>query len=446
MSLKNKISLIISILFTTIYTLASVVIYVLFAEFRQDEFENRLREKAISTIRLLVEVEQVDQELLKIIDQNSINKLYDEKTLIFDAQHHLIYSSLDDTKIKWTVNDLQYLKKHKKFFKKDQEQEVYGFFYDTREKDYYALVSAKDSFGKRKLEYLRYILIATYLFFSALAWIFTYKTVKKLLKPIDVFHGKIKGINEQNLDTRIEVNQNKDEIDLLAKEFNQMLERIDESYKRQQEFTYNASHELRTPVARLLAQLENKMRDLDEGAEKKFFQQITHDVNQLKELTNSLLILSQDRKSQFSETCRIDEIIFESLEILTRYYEDLKLDLDFRKISVLEIPGNKSLLIIAFQNLIKNAYLYSAHKSVKVVLYSNQTHLTIEIINDGKTLSENDQSKLFTPFMRGDNAREHTGLGIGLRIVQRILTQHQAQINYQITPDKRNMFKVVFKL
>lgn len=80
-----------------------------------------------------------------------------------------------------------------------------------------------------------------------------------MLSPIKVFLDKIKGINENNLDTRIAVNDNKDEIDLLANEFNQMLERIDESYKKQKEFTANASHEFRTPIARISVRLENKI-------------------------------------------------------------------------------------------------------------------------------------------------------------------------------------------
>ncbi len=124
MNLKNRISFIVSLLFTALFAISAIVTYLLFADFRKDEFENRLKEKAISSIKLLVVVEQVDKQLLKIIDQNSINKLYNEKTLIFDANFNLIYSSLDDTKIQWKVEDLKYLKQHKTFFKKDREHEM----------------------------------------------------------------------------------------------------------------------------------------------------------------------------------------------------------------------------------------------------------------------------------------------------------------------------------
>ncbi|WP_299247826.1 HAMP domain-containing protein, partial [uncultured Cytophaga sp.] len=258
MNLKNKISFIVSFLFTIIFAISATVIYILFADFRQEEFEIRLREKALSTIKLLVEIEEVDNQLLKIIDKNSIHKLYNEKVLIFNSDFNLIYSSLDDQKIKWDKADLTYLKKNKNFYRKDINHEIFGIFYDTNQHDYYALISASDDFGKRKLRYLLYILIITYIVFTITCWFITTYIVKKLLLPLDTFYKTLKGINENNLKTRIHVHTKKNEIDLLANEFNQMLQRIDISYQKQKEFTAHASHELRTPIARILAQIENR--------------------------------------------------------------------------------------------------------------------------------------------------------------------------------------------
>lgn len=108
MSLRNKISFLVSLLFTIIFGISAFVVYFLFEDFRTEEFVRRLNQKALSSIKLLVEVEQIDRQLLKIIDQNNINKLYEEKTLIFDKDYNLIYSSLDDTRIKWKLEDLKY--------------------------------------------------------------------------------------------------------------------------------------------------------------------------------------------------------------------------------------------------------------------------------------------------------------------------------------------------
>lgn len=451
MNLKNNISLIVSLLFTIIYAISATVIYALFADFRKEEFEIRLKDKAISSIKLLVEVEQIDRQLLKIIDQNRINKLYDEKTLIFDANYKLIYSSLDDTKIKWKVSDLQYLKENKTFFRKDNQNEVYGFFYDTHHEDYYALISAVDTFGKRKLDYLLYILIGTYIAFTIICWFITLYVVKKLLTPLDVFHHKLKGINENNLDTRIAVKEKKDEIDLLADEFNQMLKRIDNSYQKQKEFTSHASHELRTPIARLTSQLENKILEKQVDTDtKSFLTKLLVDISQISELINSLLLLSkiESLNTEF-EVCRIDEIIYEVSDNINKNYPDFKLQLEIDDSnlsdSFLEIKGSKSLLKIAFSNLLKNAYIYSDNKLATVLISTINNQLVLSISNTGKTLQENEISNLFQPFMRGSNSKNSTGLGLGLRMVQRIIFQHKGFISYN-PANNLNTFIITFKL
>jgi two-component system sensor histidine kinase ArlS len=179
MTLKTRISLFVSCLFTILFGLASTVIFVLYSNFRKEEFRDRLEIKALSNIKLLVNVKEVDDQLLKMIDQNSINKLYDEKTLVFDSHYKLIYSSIDDAKIDWSVNDLKYLKKHKTFFKQQGDYEVYGVFYDTKDKDFYALISATDNYGKRKLLFLRYTLIISYVFLLACAGLLPHLQSKK---------------------------------------------------------------------------------------------------------------------------------------------------------------------------------------------------------------------------------------------------------------------------
>ena len=96
----------ISILFTLLFGVVSAIIIVLFANFRKEEFKDRLEEKALTTVKLLLVVKEVDYQMLKIIDHNTINKLYNEKVLVFDRNLGLIYSSLDDTKIDWRPSDL----------------------------------------------------------------------------------------------------------------------------------------------------------------------------------------------------------------------------------------------------------------------------------------------------------------------------------------------------
>lgn len=452
MTLKNKISFLISFIFSILFGIAVIVIYSLFADFRKEEFESRLRVKAIASIKLLVEVQAIDKQLLKVIDQNRLNKLYDEKTLIFDANFNLIYSSLDDTKINWSIDDLKYLKKNKTFFKKDGDYEIYGVFYDTNNEGSYALISASDNYGRRRLSYLIYILIFTYIVFTVICWLLTYYMIKKLLLPLVIFHNQIKNINENNLETRIAVKEDKDEIDLLANEFNQMLQRIAESYQKQKEFTDHASHELRTPIARITSQLENKIFSSETSTELRLFlKKILSDTNQVTELISSLLILSKldTKQTEYNQSHRIDELIYDAIEKLNKNYPEFTIafDIEFtdEMDSIIDIKGNKSLLEIAIINLLKNACIYSHNKQAKVCILQTQKSLKLRILNTGETLDAEEQKKLFQAFMRGNNAKGKTGLGLGLRIVQRILFQHNAKIIYEAPDSNTNIFTVIFK-
>lgn len=451
MTLKNRISLLVSLLFTILFGLASTVIFVLYSNFRKEEFRDRLEIKALSNIKLLVNVKEVDDQLLKMIDQNSINKLYDEKTLVFDSQFKLIYSSIDDAKINWSVDDLKYLKKHKTFFKQQGDYEVYGVFYDTKDKDFYALISATDDYGKRKLLFLRYTLVVSYIFFTCLCWVLTSFMVKKAMNPLGLFHQKIKNINENNLDTRIKSKSNKNEIDLIANEFNFMMDRIEISYQKQKEFTAHASHELRTPLSRITSQIENVVADPKTTPENKsFLKTILSDVNQLTELITSLLTLSKiDTKNQENnETHRLDEILFSAIENLNKSFPDFVILFEMEESenldSALEIKGNKNLLEIAISNVLKNACVYSDNKQAKVKIRTIGDSLVISISNTGKTLTENEQKNLFQPFMRGENSKGTTGFGLGLRIVNRILNLHQSSITYSVTDENINLFQLIF--
>ncbi len=452
MKLKTKISLLISLLFSILYGLASVVILFLFSNFRKEEFENRLEKRAITSIKLLANIKEIDIHLLKAIDHNSIHELQDEKTLIFDSKFQLIYSSIDDAKVIWTLDDLRELKKQNTFFRSDGNYEMYGLYYVNKGIEYYSLISAKDDHGQRKLEYLIYILISTYLIFTLTFWIFSSFLVKKLFIPLNNFHSKIKIINENNLDARIDLNKGENEIDLIANEFNLMLSRIDQSYKFQKEFTANVSHELRTPLSRISVQIENKISDQTISDEsRRFLNKILSDIDQLTELINSLLVLSKlniqhESENQFH---RIDEIIYDCIEKINVSYPDFKIKLEINVteniVDLIELKGNRSLLEIAVKNLLKNACIYSIDKKAIVKISQEKNNLKLQIINSGPIILEDERKNLFQPFMRGKNTKNINGTGLGLRIVYRIVMQHNGEIIYSNPSDNLNVFTIIFR-
>ena len=451
MTLKNRISLLVSVLFTVLFGLASALIFMLYSNFREQEFKNRLEIKALSTIKLLANVKENDYNIIRLIDKNTIKEWSDEKTLIFDAKYNLIYNSIDDSKINWSIADLKYLKKNKTFFKKQGLNEYYGVYFDSNEKDYYVLISANDSYGKRKLIFLEYILLFTYLIFTTICWIITSFAVKKILQPLGDFYQNINRINENNLHSRVNAKSNTNEIDLIATEFNFMMDRIEISYEKQKEFTAHASHELRTPLSRITSQIENKIENYATDSESKnFLNTILNDVNQLTELIHSLLTLSKldTKKNESTEMYRIDEILFTAIEKLNKIYPDFIILFEMEENdnldSLLEIKGNRKLLEIAISNILKNACVYSDNKQAIVKIRTNKTNLIIAVSNTGRTLDSKEQKDLFQPFMRGKNSNGTAGFGLGLRIVQRILSLHKAKISYSIPSKNTNLFELTF--
>ena len=453
MTLKSKISIFVTSLFVVLYAAMAVSVIVLFSEFRAEEFQDKLRQKAISTIELLIELKQSNQDIIKNIEKQQADNLIDEKTLVFNKNLDLIYTSIYDTALNSEKTELTILTNKKEFFNRSKNLETFGIKYNFKKENYYIIVSAIDISGFRKLNYLIYVLSFSFILFALLAWGSTRITVDRLLKPLDYFLKKIKLINEHNLDEVVEVKSDKNEIDLLAYEFNQMLKRIDNSLKHQSEFTANASHELRTPIARIIAQVENKINDQSISVDTKLFlQNILDDTNQISELIHSLLILSKNDKtiSNHEEMNRLDEVIYDCIEKMSMIYPDCKVYFDIvveqESDDIKELRGSKTLLDIVFINLLKNAYAYSDNKEVQISIVQKSNEIECSITNTGKIISIYDQKRLFEPFMRGENAQGKPGFGIGLRIVERILNLYKAKITYSALDSNTNQFLVLFPL
>ncbi|TBX70745.1 HAMP domain-containing histidine kinase [Flavobacterium silvisoli] len=454
MTLKRKITVNVSLVFTVIFGLSSTLIYVSFYNFRKEEFKNRLKEKAMTTAKLLLEVKEIDKQILESIDQNSINKLYNEKTLVFNSDYKLIYESLDNTTIEWTKADLVTLNREKLFFKsQSHNKELLGIYLRMSTGDYYVLITAEDNYGYSKLRYLLYSLIITYCIGIILVWLFIYIFVQKLLRPLDTFQQQITSITANQLNIHLEENNSNDEINLLTRAFNQMLTRLEDSFTTQKEFTANASHELYTPLTRISLQLENLIQ-LEQHSEntQKYLKSINNDVHHIADLIDSLLILAKANKEDIGKKFRserLDEIMFDAMDQVKKIHSGFNLEFDIQLGENLEKPmeikGIKSLLKIAFFNLLKNAYAYSSDKRAVVLIKQfNDQEISVIISNNGKTVTAEEQKKMFDPFMRGVNSGKTSGSGLGLPIVKRILNYHNATISYTISNEQYNQFLIVF--
>lgn len=452
MSLKRKIALTLSVSFSLLFGIVLIIIYISFNDFRREEFKDRFIRRLGFTTNFISKSKNFEEEAPIFFNENSDNFLLNETILIFNGQKELIYSTIKDQKVTWDKNLLIELDSKKDIYNEVAVPEVYAALKNINGQNYYILTSAYDTNGKSKLEYLKYLLVTAFITCTLLIGFFSYYFMGKFLRPLEDLNKEISEVTAHKLTTQVAVEQSNDEISILANSFNTMISRLNDVFQSQKDFTASASHEIRTPITRMAFQLENLIKLEQHSPETlSALQQMLKDVYQLSDLTNSLLLLTKFDKENIQsiyEEVRIDEVIFESFDRVQKSYPNLKMDFgiseETQENAFLTINGVQSLLDIVFINLLKNAAAYSDNADAKILITETERILMVDVLSEGKTISEEEQPKLFEAFMRGNNSQNISGSGLGLRIVKRILEYHGAEISYNSPLENLNKFSITF--
>jgi signal transduction histidine kinase len=245
--------------------------------------------------------------------------------------------------------------------------------------------------------------------------------------------AEVNEISENSLNNRLNQGNGADELAMLAKTFNSMLERIERAFIIQKGFVSYASHELRTPLTAILGQIEvalNVNRSTDEY--KLILISINEEILKLKKLTNGILRLFQLQSSGIKiklTPTRIDEILFAAVsQVKNERQADIEVEFGSEPTDVNEllINGNEDLLLLTLVNVIENGIKFSDNKPVKVILSSYSEKLTLEIQDQGIGVANAELTKIFQPFYRSQDSSSIHGYGIGLALVKQILELHKA--------------------
>jgi signal transduction histidine kinase len=454
MNIKLRFALLFSLFVSLILFLTFLVIYLLYAGYRKEEFYTRLEQKARTTSRFLLEVQEIDLNLLKIIDRNTLNALYDEKVLIFDKDNKLIYSSIDDLPVHYSDTLLKKIVTEKRVIYEDGKNEIIGLLIEQNGNQNKVIASAFDKYGKIGLKNLRNTLLISGGLGLLIAALLSYFYIRQFFYPLEALNAQIQAISEKNLKERLAVPLRAGELSELAENFNRMLDRLEKAFRMQKNFVQYASHELRTPLANLVSQTETALyKDLSQDEYKKLVNSLYDDHKSLIELTNSLLLLSRYENVVFPEEyplLRVDEVLYETAEEIKIIEPDFDIKIDFTRIpedeKMLTIKGNETLLRTAFKNLIKNACRYSSDNKVNISIDAKQEGLSLRFLNKGEVLKEEEIENMFVPFFRGENARHRKGFGLGLAVTRQILEVHHAEISYVIPDCEINLFVIEFHM
>ena len=276
-----------------------------------------------------------------------------------------------------------------------------------------------------------------------------YLIAKKMLRPIQEISEAASHIEKGgDLKKRIEIGNGKDELHQLANSFNEMFKRLDESFETERRFTSDASHELRTPMAVIMAQCEFILeKDRSPEEYKKALTVINRQSKRMTVLINDMLDYTRmEMKADSYERQPLDlSQLVRSVCDDMALIRDKGIILSYDAGDSIQYCANRYLLTRMLGNLISNAYKYGKENGhILVLLERKNDEILLHVEDDGIGISSEDLPHIFDRFYRADNSRSGKGTGLGLSMVKQIASFHGADIEVESTPGKGSRFTIRF--
>ena len=299
-----------------------------------------------------------------------------------------------------------------------------------------------------KVDYKRNSLIIMVLL-ALLGGVATYFISGHALRPIREFSDKIEEVQAQNLsDSRIEENKVK-ELNQLGFSYNKMLERLSEAFEIQRQFTANAAHELRTPLALMQVQLDLYNSASHPGNDADTLQTIkmvTEQNDKLNRMVKTLLDMSELQTVGRDDKIILDAIVEEVLADLEPLAREKNIKL-IGKCETFTMIGSDILIYRLVYNLVENAIKYNHPLGqVTVTAYQRKKHVYLSVEDTGSGIPKELRERVFEPFFRVDKSRsrELGGVGLGLAFVREIVRVHDACICIKSGSAGGTIFEVTF--
>ncbi|MDD2791990.1 MAG: ATP-binding protein [Sediminibacterium sp.] len=452
MNIKLRFALLFTSFVAIILLTSATAIYLLYSSYRSEDYYNRVNFEANEVYRIFNEIRKPDRQVTADLVKDVHDKaLYNEELFIEDSLGNTLFKMPDTAQNNADISRELVIKKKEYEFTDDQQiQHVVLYKPDTK---LFVHASGYDRSGLSKQRTLQLILLVVFFGGLLLTAVMSFLFVQQAIKPIVRLSLQMQRTNEQNLSDRIEVKPANDEINAIAKNFNAMLERLRKAFESQKSFVQHASHELRTPLSVMLSQTEAALnRSCTEEEYKLILESLKEEQQHMVQLTNSLLAISQYESLEYMADwpqIRIDELLYETIAMSKRMYPGIRISFAFEQPPAsdasLTVRGNDTLLRSALMNLIKNAFKYSVDQQVNMLLITRNNEVEISIENKGPQLTPAELEKIMIPFFRGENASNKKGFGLGLSIVDRIVSLHKGRVKYRPLGADRNVFSITLR-
>ncbi|MFN7044317.1 MAG: sensor histidine kinase [Flavobacterium sp.] len=300
---------------------------------------------------------------------------------------------------------------------------------------------------------LKNILLITFPLILILLFLIARFFAGRSIKPVRTIIETSNQITKDNLQTRIPLPQNKDELYVLSENINNLLNRIENAIDREKQFTSDASHELRTPLAVIKGTMEvliRKPRNQQEYEEK--IQFCISEVDRLNHMVDQLLLLARfenQKQNVKQETIYLNALVLDNLTRFSEKSEAKKLKIKTHFSDDYYLLSDNYLVSIIISNLISNAIKYSnSNGEIAIQLEKTNEEVIFSITDNGIGIAENDLNKIFNSFYRSDvsNHPEIKGTGLGLSIVKRLCDLLKIKILVESKINEKTSFILIFPL
>lgn len=456
MKIKNKINLLFTSLVSFIFILLFYIIFYSFSFSREIEFKKRLKNRALTSINLYLNVSGIDDEILKRINESTVIALQNRDETIYDLSGNILFNYSDSNKFTNKIKPEYLIKvsKNGEFYFDENGRTILILSYAKYGKSFLIVESAIDVEGNLQKNKLALILLFSLITGVALTVIIGYYFANRIISPLKSITKNVREISSKNLNRRIELYKSKDELYELSITLNEVMDRLQESFEIQGRFISNASHELSTPLTSILSQLEivlQRNRTSDEYFET--ISSVFEDVLNLTRLTKSLLEFAKasgNSSGMELEPIRIDEILMNMPKELKKINSENIVNLSFSNFpneeNKLLVFGNAILLNSAIKNIVHNACRYSKKNKADISVFFYKKSIQISIKDEGPGINEDDLPFIYQPFYRGKNDVRTTGFGLGLSLSKRIISLHQGELRYLKTNDSGSTFNITLPL
>ncbi|WP_258238556.1 sensor histidine kinase [Arcobacter sp. CECT 8986] len=443
LSIKKKLLIYNILIQTIILLLFSFSLYKTLESSSKDKLESTLKVIVLDVVDDIVEhKDRLAKRVFNEEKEYKFKPLY-IRLLKVDDTYEVVNSTTFPDDITEDIKQLNSIHKNSISFNYQKDYIISQMKLFLNNQNYVVEVATNFDAINSTLDNILYILFFIVPIILIISIIAGYFLIHKSFAPVENMLGNLKNINASDLSKRLKANNMNDEIDLLANEINNLLQRLQLSFEKISQFSSDASHELKTPLTIIRGEIEIALRkDRSIQEYKDSFENCLDEILVIQQTIDDLLFLAKEEYEVLEKTKEdvyLDEVTNEAYKEMLSFAKLRQIKLQCKIDEAIQIKGHHKLLKIAIKNIIKNAITFSfKNEEVCIKNYSDDKYFIISVKDKGIGISKKDQDKIFEKFFRTDKSRnkESGGTGLGMSIVKKIVKIHNGEIELKSQENK----------